>query len=162
MPSLLEPSLGPRLHISTNPEIPHMLSKPRSGCPPSRTPARCRSNQIQISAARPALGGMRRAPRALLDGIRAEFESPPLAHEELWIYLLSDLLEDPPRGSRPVEEHKDDSSLAGAHIVLVYPHESEQANWSRVKAYWRGQFKGDEITIIPFSRVLDSSCTLYT
>lgn len=92
--------------------------------------------------------------RALFDGIQSEFEMPARAGEERWVYLVSDLLDQPPAGVYSPSRVAGQSALNEVHIVLVYPHDSNR-DWGKVRAYWREYFQNGDISILPFAKAMD-------
>ncbi len=98
--------------------------------------------------------------RALLDGIQAEFEMPAQPQEERWVFLMTDLLDEPPAGVHSRPEAVNKATFSEMHVVLVYPHDSSR-DWDSIKDYWRNRyFQGCEISILPFSKALDDAFLL--
>jgi hypothetical protein len=93
---------------------------------------------------------------ALLQGVQAEFSTPPRPHEERWVFIVSDLLEEPPAGVRGASTGGYTGALNETHVVLVYPHDSDR-DWERIIQYWKSSpyFQGSDITVLPFSEALD-------
>jgi len=68
---------------------------------------------------------------------------------ERWVFVLSDLRNDTPGKTCPVEE-----PFPEAHVVLVYPFASDSAKWQTVEGFWSGVFGKQELERVTFSAAL--------
>ena len=104
------------------------------------------------------LSNMKRPPedgtaiRALIEGVQAGFDTDAGTPAERWIFLITDLLEQPPVGARAAARSANADALRGVKVVLIYPFES-QHDYDSITNAWRAYFGDIEVKIYPFSKV---------
>ena len=104
------------------------------------------------------LANMKRPPkdgtaiRALIQGIQAGFGTDSAGPAERWVFVITDLLEQPPAGAHPAAHSADADALRDVKVVLIYPYES-QHDYDRITNAWRAYFGDVDVKIYPFSKV---------